>query len=182
MSTPFLGQITVFPYTFAPQGWVDCVGQLLPISQYSALFSLLGTQYGGNGTSTFALPDMQGRIPVGQGQPIGGSDYIMGEISGTENVTLLQTSMPSHTHTLTATTAEGSSNNPSGLILAKPQTGGGRGGSGDQGDIYNPGNVDTALAPGAIAIAGGSQPHNNIQPTLVVRYCIALVGVYPARS
>jgi microcystin-dependent protein len=181
MSSPFLGQITVYPYNFPPNGWADCSGQLLPISQYSALFSLLGTQYGGNGTTNFGLPDLQGRIPVGQGQLTGGSDYIMGEVAGGENVTILASSMPAHSHTLTATTADGSVNNPSGLILAKPQTGGGRGG-GNQGDIYNPGNVDTPLAPTSLGVAGGSQPHNNIQPTLVLRYCIALQGVFPSRG
>lgn len=182
MSTPFLGQITVFPYSFAPNGWADCAGQLLPISQYSALFSLLGTQFGGNGTSNFALPDLQGRIPVGQGQLLGGGLYVMGEMSGTENVTVLQTTMAAHTHPLIATTSPGGSNNPSGQILAKPQTGGGHGGGGNQGDIYNPGNVDTPLAPTSIGTAGGSQPHNNIQPSLVLRYCIALQGVFPARG
>jgi microcystin-dependent protein len=182
MSEPFLGQITVYPYNFPPRGWADCSGQLLPISQFAALFSLLGTQYGGNGTSNFALPDLQGRIPVGQGQLLGGSDYVMGEVSGDENVTLLASTMPAHTHALTATTANGSNNNPAGLILAKPQTGGGHGGGGSQGDIYNPGNVDTPLAPTSLGPAGGSQPHNNIQPTLVLRYCIALEGVFPARG
>jgi microcystin-dependent protein len=181
MSEPFLGQITVYPYNFAPNGWADCSGQILPISQYAALFSLLGTQYGGNGTSNFALPDLQGRIPLGQGQLVGGGNYVMGEAAGEENVTLLASSMPMHNHTLSATTINGSINNPAGLILAKPQTGGGRGG-GNQGDIYNPGTVDTALAPTSIGVAGGSQPHNNIQPTLVLRYCIALQGVFPSRG
>lgn len=182
MTTPFLGQITVYPYTFPPNGWADCAGQILSISQYSALFSLLGTQYGGNGTSTFGLPDLQGRIPVGQGQLIGGGDYVMGERSGVENVTLLQSTMPAHNHGLTATTIDGSTNNPSGLVLAKPQTGGGRGGGGSQGDIYNPGPVDTPLAPVSVGSVGGSQPHNNVQPSLVLRYCIAMSGVYPARQ
>jgi microcystin-dependent protein len=182
MSTPFLGQITVFPYTFAPYGWADCAGQILPISQYAALFSLLGTQYGGNGTSNFALPDLQGRIPVGQGQLLGGGVYDMGEEAGSENVTLLTTNMTAHTHSLAATTVDGTLNNPSGLILAKAQKGGGRGGGGSQGDIYNPGTVDTALAPASVGNAGGSLPHNNIQPTLVLRYCIALQGIFPARS
>jgi microcystin-dependent protein len=106
----------------------------------------------------------------------------MGETSGMESVTLLQTSMPAHSHSLTATTIDGSTNSPSGMILAKPQTGGGRGGGGSQGDIYNPGTVDTPLAATSIGPAGGSQPHNNIQPTLVLRYCIAMQGVFPARS
>ncbi|WP_158928468.1 phage tail protein [Acidisphaera sp. S103] len=181
MSTPFLGQITVFPYNFAPYGWMDCAGQILPISQYAALFSLLGTQYGGNGTSNFALPDLQGRIPVGQGQLLGGGIYDMGEEAGSENVTLLTTTMSAHTHSLTAATNQAASNNPSGQLLSKPEAGGGHGGA-SAGNIYNPGNVDTPLAPTSIGTAGGSQPHNNIQPTLVLRYCIAMQGVFPARS
>jgi microcystin-dependent protein len=182
MATPFLGQITVYPYSFAPYGWADCAGQLLPISQYAALFSLLGTQYGGNGTSTFGLPDLQGRIPVGQGQLIGGENYVMGETGGQENVTVLTTSMPAHNHTLGATTAHGTINNPSGMLLSQPQVGGGRGHGEDTGNIYNPGSVDTPLAPAAIGPAGGSIPHNNIQPSLVLRYCIALQGIFPSRS
>jgi microcystin-dependent protein len=182
MSEPFLGQITVYPYNFAPSGWLDCSGQLLPISQNAALFSLLGTQYGGNGTSNFALPDLRGRIPLGQGQSPGGSGYVMGEVAGDENVTIVAPTMPQHSHSLIATTAEGSLNNPSGLILAKPQTGGGRGGGGAQGDIYNPGNVDTPLALTSLGSVGGSLPHNNIQPTLVLRYCIAMQGIFPQRG
>jgi microcystin-dependent protein len=181
MATPFLGQITVFPYNFAPYGWADCAGQILPISQYAALFSLLGTQYGGNGTSTFGLPDLQGRIPLGQGQSPGGSDYLMGELGGSENVTVLQQQMPQHNHSLNATTLDGSGNNPSGTILSKPLAGGGRGG-GDKGFIYNASPVDTTLSPASLATAGGSVPHNNIQPSLVLRYCIAMQGVFPARS
>jgi microcystin-dependent protein len=181
MSQPFLGQITVYPYSFPPNGWADCSGQLLSISQFSALFSLLGTAYGGNGTTTFGLPDLQGRIPVGQGLLLGGDNYVMGETSGQENVTVLTSNMPVHSHALNATTGVGSTNNPDGLILAKPQVGGGRGSS-DKGNIYNPGTVDTPLAPASVGPIGGSQPHNNIQPSLVLRYCIALQGVFPVRS
>lgn len=182
MSEPFLGQITVYPYTFPPTGWADCNGQLLPISQYSALFSLLGTQYGGNGTTNFALPDLQGRVPVGQGQLPGGSNYVMGEMAGLEAVTLAIPTMPQHTHGLSASTANGSTNNPSGMILATPQVGGGRGQQSDKGNIYNPAPPSTPLIPTSVAPAGGSQPHNNIQPSLALRYCIALQGVFPARS
>src|ERR1700693_6144838 len=139
MANPFLGQITVYPYTFPPNGWLDCAGQLLPISQFTALFSLLGTQYGGNGTTNFALPDLQGRIPVGQGQLPGGSDYVMGEESGVENVTLLTTDMPSHSHGLGASAANGASNDPSDKVLAKA-VGAGRGGA--QGKIYHPATPD----------------------------------------
>ena len=181
MASPFLGQITVYAFSFPPYGWADCAGQLLPISQYAALFSLLGTQYGGNGTSNFGLPDLQGRIPVGQGQLAGGENYIMGETGGLENVSILTTNMPLHNHTLGATTTDGSTNNPNGMILAQPLVAGRRGSS-DNGNIYNPGTVDTPLAPSAVGTAGGSVPHNNIQPSLVVRYCIALQGIFPARS
>lgn len=182
MSDPFLGQITVYPYSFPPAGWADCSGQLLPISQYAALFSLLGTQYGGNGTSNFALPDLQGRIPVGQGQLAGGSNYVMGETAGSENVTLGPPSMPSHSHGLSATTVKGTTNNPSGMILAEPLVGGGHGGAADKGNIYNPAAPTTAMNGASIGLAGSSLPHNNVQPSLVLRYCIALRGVFPSRG
>lgn len=181
MSSPFVGQITVYPYTYPPAGWLDCSGQLLAIRQYTALFSLLGTTYGGNGTSTFGLPDLQGRIPVGQGQLLGGGIYDMGEQAGLENVTLQTSTMPAHNHPLNAITGDGSTNNPSGAVLAKPQVGGGRSGGGNQGDIYNPGTVDTPLSTLSVGPSGGGQAHNNIQPTLVLRYCIALQGIFPTR-
>jgi microcystin-dependent protein len=181
MSDPFVGQITVYPYSFPPRGWMDCAGQLLPISQNTALFSLLGTTYGGDGRVTFALPDLQGRVPVNQGQLIGGSNYQMGEASGEENVTLITSSMPSHSHPVNASTVNGTTNNPSGLVLATPQVGGGRGPAADKGNIYNPGTTTAPLAMTSVGAAGGSQPHNNIQPSLVLRYCIAMVGVFPAR-
>ena len=182
MAQPFLGQITVYPYAFPPYGWADCNGQLLPIRQYSALFSLLGTQYGGDGTTTFALPDLQGRIPVGQGQLPGGSNYTMGETGGQESVTVGITSMPQHSHGLTANTGKGTTNNPSGMVLATPLVGGGHGGAADKGNIYNPANPDTQMAGSSLALTGGSQPHNNVQPSLVLRYCIALQGIFPSRA
>ena len=182
MSEPFLGQITLYPYNFAPFGWADCAGQLLPISQYAALFSLLGTQYGGNGTSNFGLPNLQGRIPVGQGQLLGGSDYVMGEMAGNETVTITTSTMTSHTHSLSASAVNGTTNNPSGMVLAQPQVGGGRGPAADKGNIYNPAPPATPLIAQTIGAAGGSQPHNNIQPSLVLRYCIAMQGVFPARN
>lgn len=180
MSEPFIGQITAFPYGFPPSGWADCNGQLLPISQYTALFSLLGTTYGGNGTSNFALPDLQGRIPVGQGQMATGSDYSMGEQNGQEAVALTAATVPPHTHALTASTALGTSNNAPDMILATAQKNKAKGVS-DRGNIYNPAAPTTALAPVSIAPVGQSLPHNNIQPSLVLRYCIALTGVYPPR-
>jgi microcystin-dependent protein len=181
MSDPYLGQITVYPYTFPPSGWADCNGQLLPISQNTALFSLLGTTYGGDGRVSFGLPDLQGRIPVGQGQLVGGSNYEMGEIAGQENVTLGMQGLPLHSHGLSASTVNGTTNNPSDMIIATPQVGGGRAPATDKGNIYNPGMPDTPLAGTSIGVAGGSQAHNNIQPSLVLRYCIALGGVFPQR-
>ena len=180
MSEPFLGQITVFPYNFAPMGWADCAGQLLPISQYTALFSLLGTQYGGNGQTNFALPNLQGAVPVGQGPQPGGSTYVIGETGGAETVTLTTGSMPAHTHALNATTAPATVNLPSGQLLATALKGNPI--SGDKGDIYNAAPPDTGLTPGSIQFAGGSQPHNNTQPFLVLRYCIALTGIFPSRG
>jgi microcystin-dependent protein len=182
MANPFLGQITVYPYSYPPANWMDCAGQLLPISQYTALFSLLGTQYGGNGTSNFALPDLQGRIPVGQGQLPGSGNYDMGEAAGAETVTIDMTSMPAHTHSLNASTVGGTTNNPAGMVLAKPEVGGGRGGTAEKGNIYNPATPDTVMAGTSIAPAGNTQPHNNIQPSLVLRYCICVRGVFPARA
>jgi microcystin-dependent protein len=182
MSEPFLGQITVFPYTFPPNGWADCSGQLLPIAQNTALFSLLGVQYGGDGRTTFGLPDLRGRIPLGQGQLTGGGNYAMGETDGVEAVTLGIPTMPQHTHALNAATASGTTNNPAGMVLATPQVGGGRGPATDKGNIYNPAPPTTPLAASSVVPVGGSQPHNNIQPSLVLRYCIALQGVFPSRS
>jgi microcystin-dependent protein len=180
MSEPFVGQITVYPYTFPPNGWADCAGQLLPINQYSALFSLLGVQYGGNGTSNFALPNLQGMVPVGQGTLPGGSTYDMGEAAGSETVTITQSTMPNHSHSLSATTVHGTANPPGGQLLASVQKG--TPFAPTKGNIYNTAAPDTTLTPGSTGAAGGSQPHNNIQPFLVLRYCIALQGVFPPRS
>jgi microcystin-dependent protein len=181
MQDPYVGQITLYPYNFAPRGWAMCQGQLLPISQNSALFSLIGTVFGGNGISNFALPDLRGRVPVGIGQPPGGSAYGMGEIGGIENVTLLNNEMPAHNHALNATTTQGTDNNPSNAILASPAVG--RGGSGSSGQPYNPGTPpNTTLLPTSLAFAGNNLPHNNVQPSLVLTPCIALTGVFPARN
>ena len=185
MSEPFLGQITVFPYNFAPYGWMDCSGQTLAISQYAALFSLLGTTYGGNGTSTFQLPNLQGRVPVGQGVLSGtSSDYAMGEEGGAETVTVTASTMPLHTHTLNASTATGTTNNPSGQMTAAPKVSTGSKGASSvfKGLIYNPAAPNTALAPTAVGTVGSSLPHDNTQPSLVLRYCIAMQGVFPTRG
>jgi microcystin-dependent protein len=180
MSEPFLGQITLYPYEFAPYGWMDCAGQILPLSQYSTLFALLGVYYGGNGTSNFALPNLQGRVTVGQGQLPGGSDYVIGEEAGEENVTLLSNQSAIHNHTLNATTAHGTVGSTAGNLLAAGETGTPR--EPNTSSIYNPANPNTTLTPLAISPAGGTVPHNNLQPFLVLRYCIAMSGVFPARG
>jgi microcystin-dependent protein len=180
MSEPFLGQITIFPYSFAPYGWQDCAGQILPLSQYTALFSLLGTNYGGNGTSNFALPDLQGRVPVSQGSAPGLSNYSVGEEAGVENVTLIANQSAAHSHSLNATNVRGTVQTPGGNLLATGEAGSGRDAS--TASIYNPGNPNTTLATPSIGQAGGTQAHNNVQPYLVLRYCIAMTGAFPARQ
>jgi len=180
MSEPFLGQITIFPYTFAPYQWVDCVGQILPISQYAALFSLLGTNFGGNGTSNFALPDLQGRVGINQGTAPGGSSYVIGESDGTENVTLLSNQLGLHSHSLMANTAHGSSQTPGGNLLATGEAGSGRDAS--TASIYSATNPNVQLTASSIGPAGTVGPHNNVQPFLTLRYCIALAGVFPSRG
>jgi microcystin-dependent protein len=180
MLDPYVGQITLYPYNFAPKGWALCQGQLLPISQNSVLFSLIGTAFGGNGTSNFALPDLRGRVPVGFGQLPGGNNYIIGEMNGVENVALLSNEMPAHNHALNATTTQGTINNPSNAVLASPAVG--RGSTGSSGDPYNPGPPNTTLVTTSLAAAGNNLPHNNVQPSLVLTPCIALTGVFPARN
>ena len=180
MAEPFVGQITVYPYNFPPRGWADCAGQLMSISQNAALFSLLGTQFGGDGRSTFGLPNLQGTVPLGQGTAPGGSTYVMGETGGSENITLLFNSMPSHTHGANAITAHGTLDVPTGQLFATPETGVPP--HGTTGPIYNVAAPDTTLIPASVQTAGGNQPHNNLQPFLVLRYCIALQGVFPTRS
>jgi microcystin-dependent protein len=180
MSEPFVGQITVFPYNFPPLGWADCAGQILSISQYAALFSLLGTTYGGNGTSNFGLPDLQGRVPVNQGTGPGLSNYVLGLKGGAETVALAQNQSAAHNHSLNAITVHGSAGSPTGNLFATGEVGSGRDAS--TASIYNPGPVNTTLAPASIQPAGGTQPHNNAQPFVVLRYCIALQGVFPTRG
>ena len=180
MSDHFIGQITVFPYSFPPQGWADCAGQLLSISQNTALFSLLGTQFGGDGRSTFGLPNLQGVVPVGQGSQPGGSTYTIGDAGGAEAVALTSNTIPSHNHSMPASTVHGTVDPPAGQVLSTVQKG--LPTSPTRGEIYNTAAPDTTLTPGSIGLSGGNQGHNNVQPFLVLRYCIALQGVYPPRS
>jgi len=176
MSSPFVAEIRMFGFNFAPTGWAQCNGQLLPISQNTALFSLLGTFYGGDGKSTFALPNLEGSVPLHQGQGPGLSEYFLGQQGGSQFVTLLQTEMPSHTHTVNTNPVAGSLSDPSGKLWS-PLTGR------TPPNLYNSANTPTVnMNFGAIGIAGGSQPHNNMSPFLVVNFCIAMQGVFPPRQ
>lgn len=171
MADPFVAEIRIFPFNFAPKGWAWCNGQLLPISQNTALFSLLGTTYGGDGKSNFALPDLEGRAPMHPGQGPGLSLHDLGETGGSETVTLLESEMPAHSHAMRAVEDDGSFLGPANNLLA----------AGNQ--MYTSGNtVNTTLAAQALAPAGGSAPHNNLQPYLTFYFNVALQGVFPPRS
>jgi len=175
MADPFVAEIRIYAFNFAPKGWAFCNGQLMPLSQNTALFSLLGTFYGGDGKSTFALPDMQGNAPMHPGQGPGLSLHDLGETGGSETVTLLESEIPSHTHTLRANFNIGDVNDPSpARSLARSSTG----------FLYQS-NTSANLTPmsdQALAPAGGSLPHNNMMPYLTLNFCIALQGVFPPRT
>jgi microcystin-dependent protein len=170
----------IFPFNFAPKGWAFCAGQLMPISQNTALFSLLGTTYGGDGKSTFALPNMNGNAPLQSGQGSGLSFYDLGETIGTTTVTLLQSEIPSHNHSFSATTNAGtvvvSSNNQLAVAHNGSKTV-----FNDCNYITPAGTTNTTMSPLCTSVYGGSQPHNNMQPYLGLNFCIALQGVFPAR-
>jgi microcystin-dependent protein len=169
---PFVAEIRIFPFTFAPSGWAFCDGQLMPISQNTALFSLLGTTYGGDGKSTFALPDLQGAIPMHPSQGPGLSLHDLGEQGGSDTVTLLVSEIPLHSHVLNASSADAYARIPEGEQFAA-----GLGGVAQ----YAPLGPQTTLHPSAITPTGGAQPHNNLQPYLTLNFCIALQGVFPPR-
>jgi microcystin-dependent protein len=174
---PFVAEIRIFPFNFAPKGWAFCDGQILPLSQNTALFSLLGTTYGGDGKSNFALPDMQGSAPMHPGQGPGLSLHDLGERGGSETVTLLDSEIPAHTHVVgRALDANGDSLSPVGHVWA--QAPGGRGSL----LAYNQGPPTKPMAANTILPAGGDQPHNNMMPYLTLNFCIALQGVYPPRT
>jgi microcystin-dependent protein len=166
MGTPYVGEIRMFGGNFAPAGWAFCEGQLLPISEYDVLFNLIGTTYGGDGTQTFALPNLSGRLPMHQG-----NSHVIGEAAGVESVTLTVTQIPQHNHALTATTDPGSSANPDGKVPANSQGP----------TMYIEDVAGTAL-PSQISPVGGSQPHDNLQPYLAIRFIISLFGVYPSQT
>lgn len=172
MADPFVAEIRIFGFNFAPRGWATCNGQLLPISQNTALFSLLGTTYGGNGQTNFALPNLQGSFVIGPGQGPGLSLRSLGEVGGEANHTLLATEMPAHSHGLMATSSA-TSGSPAGNALANVATGAA---------AYRTPGVTAAMATDALPAAGGSQPHNNRQPYLGMMFCIAMQGVFPPRT
>ena len=168
---PFIGEIMLVPYNFAPKGWALCNGQILPIAQNTALFSLLGTTYGGNGTTTFALPDLRGRCAISSGQGPGLANYVLGQVSGTENVTLNSNQLPPHGHTVAAVDDDPSTGIPTAALPANIAAKG-----------YSKAAANTTMNPAMIGGGGGNQPHPNLQPLLVLNYCIALVGIFPSRN
>lgn len=177
MADPFVAEIRIFPFNFAPKGWAFCNGQLLPLSQNTALFSLLGTTYGGDGKSTFALPDLQGNAPMHPGQGPGLSLHDLGETGGSETVTLLSSEMPSHAHFVgRAIAANGDATTPANNIWAQAPFG--RGFL----QIYHEAPPTGKMNTNPMDLTGGSLPHNNMQPYLTLSFCIALQGVFPPRT
>jgi microcystin-dependent protein len=171
MADPFVGEIRIFGFNFAPTGWAQCNNQLLPISQNTALFSLLGTFYGGNGQTTFALPGLEGSVPIHQGQGAGLSEYFIGQSGGSQFVTLLQSEMPIHNHSMNGLNDDADIKIPDPTRVLAKSSGG---------NIYtSPPNTNMNLQ--ACSISGGSLPHNNMMPYLTLNFCIALQGVFPAR-
>lgn len=171
MADPYIGEVKIVSFGFAMKGWAYCNGQLLSIAQNQALFSILGTTYGGDGITTFALPDLRGRTPVHAGtNPIGVNPVVLGQAAGEQNHTLLISEMPAHNHLVLASEAVGSNSDPTNEFFASSTE-----------NIYNA-TPDVTLTPQTIAATGGSQPHNNMQPYLVLNFVIALVGIFPSRS
>lgn len=174
MSDVFVGEIRVFPFNFAPVGWAFCNGQTLPISQNTALFSLLGIQFGGNGTSNFMLPNLRGSVPINQGDGAGLTPRVMGEVGGAPTVTLSVAEIPAHSHAVNCAET-GSTGSPLNAVFA--------GTSGSSSPAYSPpGPATVSMSAAALEPAGGNQPHNNMPPYLVLNFCIALQGIFPSRS
>jgi microcystin-dependent protein len=165
MSSPFVGEIRMFGGTFAPAGWAFCSGQLIPISENDTLFNLIGTTYGGDGQSTFQLPDLQGRVPIHQGP-----NFVIGQKAGTESVTLTTQQIPAHSHPALGNTAAGSQAPTNGVWATSGST------------IYSDQAVNTTMNGGALQPSGGSQPHDNMLPFLVVSFIISLFGIFPSQN
>jgi microcystin-dependent protein len=174
MSDPFVGEIRMFAFNFAPVSWALCNGQLLPINQNQALFSLLGTTYGGDGVTTFALPNLQSRVPVHMGSGTGLSTYILGETMGTENVTLTSSQMPVHNHSVQCSSAGGNQASPANGYPAVESTG--------TSQDYTTAPPDSTMNSAVVTPTGGGQSHTNIQPVLCLNFCIALTGIFPSRN
>jgi microcystin-dependent protein len=171
MTQPFVAEIRIMAFNFAPTGWAFCAGQLIPISQNTALFSLLGTFYGGDGKSNFALPNLQGSVPMHYNQGPGLSDHFIGETGGEQVHQLLQTEMPSHTHLVNAQDADGVTGDPTNNFLAH-----------SAGNAYVSGASNSTTSPLSTSNAGSSVPHNNLMPYLTLNFCIAIQGVFPSRT
>lgn len=174
MSQPFVGECRLVGFNFAPVGWMTCQGQILPISENETLFNLIGTTYGGDGQQTFALPDLQGRAPIHLGTGPGSVTFTIGEKAGVEQVTLTTQQIPAHSHTLTGSKGNGNSNFPQANVLAANPT-----------FVYvttGPPIPNKAMNPAAITNVGGSQPHDNLQPFLVMTWVISLFGIFPSQT
>lgn len=173
MSQPFIGEIRLFAGSFAPAGWAFCAGQLMAISENDALFNLIGTTYGGDGQETFGIPDLQGRVPIHMGtNPVTGTSYIIGQKSGTETVTVTEPQLPTHAHGFIASTGPATGNTPVGNLVAESTAI----------NVYIEDTPTGALNPAALSPTGGSQPHENMQPFLVVSFIISLFGIFPSQT
>lgn len=171
MSEPFLAEVRMVGFNFAPRGWAFCDGQILPINQNQSLYSLLGTTYGGDGRTSFALPDLRGRTPIHVGRSNGGEEHGLGEKSGEETHTLTTAEMPQHSHTLRGTNDEPGDDNPSNNVLSRSAQ-----------QIYAPFDAPSSLGSGTVMNTGGGQAHENMQPYLALNFCIALQGLFPSRN
>jgi microcystin-dependent protein len=170
MATPFLSEIRIFSFTFAPKGWAMCNGQIMAINQNAALFSLLGTTYGGNGTTTFALPNLQGRMPIHEGTGYGGMGFALGQVGGEQTHTLSLSEMPQHTHSAAANPGPANAGGAPGNFWA----------NGNQPAYAS--STNATLSPATVNNIGGNQPHNNMAPYLVLNFCIALTGIFPSQN
>lgn len=170
MSEPYIGEIRMVAFNFAPNGWAFCNGETIAISQNTALFSLIGTTYGGDGVTTYQLPNLESRLPVHMGSDNQGNNYVIGELSGVEEVTVLTSQLPAHNHALRAAAAAGTETSPAGAVWAESAL--------EQFSTVSP----TGAFGATMTQTGGSQPHNNLQPFLAINYVISLFGVYPSRN
>jgi microcystin-dependent protein len=187
MTAPFIGELRPFAFTYAPRNWMTASGQILPIAQYTALFSIFGTTYGGNGTTTFALPDLRGRMPVGNGNGAGLTPVVLGETFGTETVTLLSTQMPAHNHGASTKADPSSTTNmtdqpQAGYFVTRFVYAGGTASNAYFKPASGPIPTPTALHPTTLTITGGNQAHPNLQPLLAITWCVAIQGIFPTRN